>query len=285
MDDALARRFENERPRLHALAYRMLGSSAEAEDVVQESWLRLTSADSVDNLGGWLTTVVSRLCLDALRARRETPVSAVPDAAGDSAPEDEVLLAGEVGRALLVVLDRLAPPERVAFVLHDLFAVPFAAVGPILDRTPATAKKLASRARSRVRGEPAVPAAELAEHREVVTAFLSAARGGDMATLLTVLAPDVVRRTDPALLPPGAAAVLRGAAEVAEGTKLFAANARLAELALIDGDVGLVLAPAGRLAGVLRIEVRRGLLQAYEVVASSERLAGMEIALLFRGDV
>ncbi|WP_033295869.1 sigma-70 family RNA polymerase sigma factor [Amycolatopsis jejuensis] len=278
MDDALARRFEDERPRLHALAYRMLGSAAEAEDAVQEAWLRLVGTKSIGNLGGWLTTVVSRLCLDVLRARRETPVEQVPDTVAGHAPEDEVVLAGEVGRALLVVLDRLAPAERVAFVLHDLFSVPFDDVGPILDRTPATAKKLASRARLRVRGVPAVPEKELAEHREVVAAFLAAARGGDMATLLTVLAPDVVRHTDPALLPPGAAAVLRGADEVARGTALFAVRAQTAEIALIDGDIGLVLAPAGRLVGVLKIRVEAGLLQAYEVIVAPEQLARIDIA-------
>ena len=276
--DALARDFQNERPRLHALAYRMLGSSAEAEDTVQEAWLRLGRADGVGNLGGWLTTVVSRLCLDVLRARRETPVGDLPDAAGGREPEAEIVLAGEVGRALLVVLDRLAPAERVAFVLHDLFAVPFDTVGPILERTPATAKKLASRARQRVRGPEVSP--DAAASREAVAAFLAAARGGDLTTLLTVLAPDVVRRADPATLPPGAAAVLRGAQAVAEGTKLFAGRARLAEIALVDGKAGLVLAPAGRLAGVLTFEVRDGRITAYSVVVAPDALARTEISLL-----
>ncbi|GAA3565887.1 sigma-70 family RNA polymerase sigma factor [Amycolatopsis ultiminotia] len=278
--DRLARGFEAQRPRLHALAYRMLGSAAEAEDAVQEAWLRLGRAPEPGNLAGWLTTVVSRLCLDILRARRETPVEQIPETAARNAPEDEIVLAGEVGRALLVVLDRLAPAERIAFVLHDLFAVPFDAIGPILDRTPATAKKLASRARGRVRGTPAVPAADLARHQEVVTAFLAAARGGDLGTLLDVLAPEVVRHADPAALPPGVPAVLRGRADVARGTRTFAGRAAFAEPALIDGDAGLVLAPAGRLVGLLKIEVRAHRVVAYEVVAEPARLAASTIALL-----
>ncbi|MBB4683292.1 sigma-70 family RNA polymerase sigma factor [Amycolatopsis jiangsuensis] len=281
--DPLARRFEAERPRLHALAYRMLGSAAEAEDAVQEAWLRLGRASVPGNLAAWLTTVVSRLCLDVLRARRETPVAEIPetpDIAGSGSPEDEIVLAGEVGRALLVVLDRLGPAERAAFVLHDLFAMPFDEVGPILDRSPATAKKLASRARLRVRGTPSVPDADLTEHRAVVTAFLAAARGGDLAALLEVLAPDVVRYADPATLPPGVPAVLRGRAEVARGTTLFAGRAQLAEPALVNGDAGLVLAPGGRLAGVLKIQVRVGLVAAYEVVVDPRALAEMDIALL-----
>ncbi|WP_020660100.1 sigma-70 family RNA polymerase sigma factor [Amycolatopsis benzoatilytica] len=277
--DALASRFQEERPRLHALAYRMLGSAAEAEDAVQDAWLRLGRAGDVGNLGGWLTTVVSRLCLDVLRARREVPVEEIPDAAGGREPESEIVLAGEVGRALLVVLDRLAPAERVAFVLHDLFAVPFDAVGPILDRTPATAKKLASRARLRVRGPETAAAGQAAAQREAVVAFLAAARGGDLAKLLTILAPDVVRRADPATLPPGAVAVLRGAQAVAEGTKLFAGRARLAEMALVDGKAGLVLAPAGRLAGVLTFEVHDRRIAAYSVVVAPDVLARTEISL------
>ncbi|WP_326836118.1 sigma-70 family RNA polymerase sigma factor [Amycolatopsis rhabdoformis] len=278
----LAHRFEAERPRLRALARRMLGSAAEAEDAVQESWLRLVaapdSAAGIGNLAAWLTTVVSRICLDALRARRETPVEQVPDH-GVPGPEDDVALADEVGRALLVVLATLAPAERVAFVLHDLFSVPFDAVGPILDRTPATAKKLASRARLRVRGT-AVVDAEFAEHRAVVAAFLAAARGGDLAALLEVLAPDVVRHADAAALPPGAAAVLRGADAVARGTTAFADRARRAEPALIDGAVGLVLAPDGRLTGVLKVTVAAGRVAAYEVIADPERLAKVVVAVL-----
>ncbi|MFI5607025.1 sigma-70 family RNA polymerase sigma factor [Amycolatopsis sp. NPDC051903] len=279
MPETLAARFEAERPRLRALARRMLGSAAEAEDAVQESWLRLAAAPEPDNLAAWLTTVVSRICLDLLRARRETPTEHVPDR-GVAGPEDDVELADEVGRALLVVLATLEPAERVAFVLHDLFAVPFGAIGPILDRTPATTKKLASRARLRMRGTPALPAPELARDRQVVEAFLVAARGGDLAALLSLLAPDVVRHADAAALPPGAAAVLRGADAVARGTRVFARRAALAELALVDGAVGLVLAPAGRLAGALKVTVVAGRVTAYEVIADPDRLGKVEIALL-----
>ncbi|MEU4672310.1 sigma-70 family RNA polymerase sigma factor [Amycolatopsis sp. NPDC023774] len=278
MPETLAARFEAERPRLRALARRMLGSAAEAEDAVQESWLRLASASGIDHLAAWLTTVVSRICLDVLRARRETPVERVPDH-GVAGPEADVALADEVGRAMLVVLATLAPAERVAFVLHDLFSVPFDAVGPILDRTPATAKKLASRARLRVRGTP-VAASELGEHRQVVEAFLAAARGGDLAALLELLAPDVVRHADAAALPPGAAALLRGADAVARGTTAFAGRARLAEPALVDGTAGLVLAPYGRLTGVLKVTVTAGRISAYEVIADPDRLAKVAVAVL-----
>ncbi|HWD01355.1 MAG TPA: sigma-70 family RNA polymerase sigma factor [Amycolatopsis sp.] len=281
MTDSLAGRFEAERPRLRALARRMLGSAAEAEDAVQESWLRLAASGqdrAVDNLAAWLTTVVSRICLDVLRARRELP-GPVADRGVDG-PEDEVAMADEVGRALLVVLARLAPAERVAFVLHDLFAVPFDAIGPILGRTPATAKKLASRARLRVRGAPAQPAPGLARDRRIVAAFRDAARGGDLTTLLTLLAPDVVRHADPAALPPGAATLLRGADAVARGTRAFADRAARAELALVDGSPGLVLAPAGRLVGVLKVTVSAGRIAAYEVIAAPDRLAAVELAVL-----
>jgi RNA polymerase sigma factor (sigma-70 family) len=297
-DNALAQRFEAERPRLCALAHRLLGSAAEAEDAVQEAWLRLarqpgstgtagtsgttgtTGTTGIANLAAWLTTVVSRVCLDVLRARRETPVEQVPEHGVQAGPEDEVVRAGEVGRALLVVLAALPPAERVAFVLHDLFAVPFDAIAPIVDRTPVAAKKLASRARRRVRGTPAVPDADLARHAQVVVAFLAAARGGDLAELLRVLAPDVVRHADPAALPAGASTVLRGADAVARGTQFFGGRAALAEIALVDGRPGLVLAPGGRLTGVIRITVADDRVTAYEVVADPVRLAEVTVAML-----
>ncbi|WP_328610379.1 RNA polymerase subunit sigma-70 [Amycolatopsis sp. NBC_00345] len=297
-DKTLALRFEAERPRLRALAHRLLGSAAEAEDAVQEAWLRLgrqsgtsgitgvsgTAENSgtagIANLAAWLTTVVSRVCLDVLRARRETPVEQVPERGVQAGPEDEVVRAGEVGRALLVVLATLAPTERVAFVLHDLFAMPFDAIAPIVDRTPVAAKKLASRARLRVRGTPALPDADLARHTQVVEAFLAAARGGDLTELLRVLAPDVVRHADPAALPAGAPVVLRGADAVARGTRFFSGRAALAELALVDGRPGLVLAPDGRLTGVLRITVADSRVTAYEVIAGPDRLTGVTVAML-----
>ncbi|MEV7778159.1 sigma-70 family RNA polymerase sigma factor [Kitasatospora sp. NPDC088351] len=285
--EELAARFEGERGRLRAVAHRMLGSAAEAEDAVQEAWLRLGRADAaaVENLPGWLTTVVSRICLDLLRARavrREEPAGErLPDGAGeDGGPEEAALLAEEVGRALLVVLDRLGPAERVAFVLHDGFAVPFEQIAPIVGRTTVAAKKLASRARQRVRGPAAVPAAELAGHREVVEAFLAASRGGDLDALLAVLAPDVVRRADPAALPAGRAAVARGALVVAGETLVFGRRARFAAPALVNGDVGVVVAPGGRLRLVLLVTVERGRVAAYEVIADPERIARLDLALL-----
>ncbi|MEU1165660.1 sigma-70 family RNA polymerase sigma factor [Streptomyces sp. NPDC005921] len=283
--EELAAEFEARRGRLRAIAYRMLGSAGDAEDAVQEAWLRLSRAGGagVGNLGAWLTTVVSRICLDMLRARRELPYGEEPPeravAAGDG-PEEEAVLADSVGLALLVVLERLSPAERVAFVLHDLFAVPFERIAAITDRSLPAAKKLASRARHKVRGTSALPAAELDRHRGVVEAFLAAARGGDLGALLDVLAPDVVRRADPAVLPPGMATELRGARAVAEGTVLLRRRARFAVPALVDGRVGLVVAPRGRLLYVLRVSVEGDRVAAYEVVADPARLRGLELAVL-----
>ena len=281
--DELAERFEAERGRLRGLAYRLLGSAAEADDAVQEAWLRLNRVDSVDNLAAWLTTVVSRVCLDVLRARktrREDPFEVVPEPVADADPAGEVELADSVGRALLVVLAALGPAERIAFVLHDLFAVPFDRIGPVLDRTPVAAKKLASRARQRVRGTSALPPADLARHRRVVDAFLAAARGGDLAELMEVLAPDVVRRADAAALPVGAALETRGARAVAEETQVFGKRARFAETALVDGAVGVVVAPRGRLLLALAVTVEDERVAAYEVIAAPARLAALHITLL-----
>ncbi|MFF1785416.1 sigma-70 family RNA polymerase sigma factor [Kitasatospora sp. NPDC058243] len=294
-DEVLAARFEAERGRLRAVAQRMLGSTGEAEEAVQEAWLRLDRAgpDEVDNLPGWLTTVVSRICLDVLRARavrREEPTGdalpdGLPDPAADAGaegadPEREALLVDSVGRALLVVLDRLGPAERVAFVLHDGFAVPFEQIAPIVGRSPVAAKKLASRARQRVRGAAALPPERLAGHRRVVEAFLSAARGGDLAALLAVLAPDVVRRADPAALPAGRSLVARGAETVARETTVFGRRARFGAVALVDGVPGIVIAPGGRLRLVLRVAVEDGRVAGYEVVADPARLAALELAVL-----
>ncbi|WP_416873754.1 sigma-70 family RNA polymerase sigma factor [Kitasatospora sp. SC0581] len=285
--EAPEERFEAERGRLRAIAQRMLGSTGEAEDAVQEAWLRLvrTGPAEIDNLPGWLTTVVSRICLDLLRARaarREEPTDeALPEAAGGGPePEREALLVESVGRALLVVLDRLGPAERVAFVLHDGFAVPFDQIAPIVGRTPVAAKKLASRARQRVRGTAALPPEPLAGHRRVVEAFLAAARGGDLADLLAVLAPDVVRRADPAALPPGRALVARGAQAVARETTVFGRRARYGAVALVDGVPGILIAPDGRLRLVLRMAVADGRVAGYEVVADPARLAALDLAVL-----
>ncbi|MEV8441080.1 sigma-70 family RNA polymerase sigma factor [Actinosynnema sp. NPDC051121] len=283
MRDELADRFEAHRGHLRAVAHRMLGSLPEAEDAVQETWLRLrrVDADEVDNLAAWLRTVVSRVCLDVLRRRREVPVDQVPDApSADDGPETEAVLAESVGLALLVVLDTLAPAERVAFVLHDAFAVPFDRIAPIVGRSTATTKKLASRARQKVRGATALPDAELTRHRRVVDAFLTAARAGDFDALLAVLDPDVVRRADPAALPPGAPAEVRGAQAVAAETVVLTANARHAEPALVDGSVGIVVAPRGRLRFAITVTVRGDRIAAYEVVADPSRLRRLTLAAL-----
>ncbi|MGV9456220.1 sigma-70 family RNA polymerase sigma factor [Streptomyces sp. NPDC003635] len=286
-DERLARRFEAERGRLRAIAGRLLGSPDEAEDAVQEAWLRLvrTGDDGIDNLSAWLTTVVSRICLDMLRApsaRREEPFGVRPPErdADTGGPEDVAVLGDSVGLALLVVLDRLGPAERVAFVLHDLFGVPFDRIAPIVGRSRPAAKKLASRARLKVRGTPVVRGAELDRHRRVVEAFLAAARGGDVGALLDVLAPGVVRHADPAALPPGMASELRGARAVAEGTVLLRDRARWAAPALVDGRVGLVVAPRGRLLLALRVRVEGERIAGYEVIAAPERLRDVEVAVL-----
>ena len=289
--ERLAERFEEQRGQLRAVAYRMLGSPSEAEDAVQEAWPRLARIDTaeVDNLPAWLRTVVTRICFDMLRsraARREELTGALPDGATPagrrpaSAPDEQVVLADSVSRALLVVLDTLDPAERIAFVLHDMFGVPFGQIAPIVERTPATTKKLASRARQKVRGTPAVPPAQLAEQRDVVSAFLKAARNGDLAGVLNVLAPDVVRQADAAALPPGAAAVVRGAQAVAEGTMRLAARARLAELALVDGEVGAVVIIGGRLWIALTFTVEDGKITEYSVIADPARLRNLSLGVL-----
>lgn len=287
--EALAERFQAQCGHLQAVAYRMLGSLSEAEDAVQETWLRLERTDTggVQNLAAWLTTVVSRVCLDMLRsraARREDLAGhQVPEEIGNSAPggdpEQEAVLADETGRALLVVLDMLGPAERIAFVLHDMFTVPFDEIAPIVGRSPVTTKKLASRARQRVRGTPAVPSAELARSRRVVEAFLAASRAGDVDAVLAVLAPDVVRVGDRAALPAGRAAEVRGARAVAEEIVVFGRNARFAELALVDGAVGLLVAPRGRLVTALTFTVSGDQITGYELIADPARLRQLDLAV------
>jgi RNA polymerase sigma-70 factor (ECF subfamily) len=292
--DGLAERFQAQRGQLRAVAYRILGSLSEADDAVQEAWLRLDRVDAgdVDNLAGWLRTVVTRICLDMLRSRRsrreDLTGQQVPDQVSDLAqgshPEDEALLADSVSRALLVVLDTLDPAERIAFVLHDMFAVPFDQIAPIVERTPVATKKLASRARHKVQGTPTFPAAELARHRQVVSAFLAAARAGDLTAILAVLAPDVVRRADPAALPPGAAAEVRGARAVAEGTVVLARRSQLAELALVNGTVGVVMAPHGRLLLALTFTIEEDKIAEYDVIADPARLQQLDLAVLNQGE-
>ncbi|MEV5599790.1 sigma-70 family RNA polymerase sigma factor [Streptomyces sp. NPDC052496] len=288
--DGLAEDFETHRSRLRAVAQRMLGSHSEAEDAVQETWLRLarTEAGTVHNLGGWLTTTVSRICLDMLRARaarREDPAGhpapdESPDLATGRSPEHEAVLADSVGRALLVVLDRLGPAERVAFVLHDMFAVPFDEIAPVVDRSLAAAKQLASRARRKVRGAPALPGAELDRQRRVIETFLAAARAGDIGAVLAVLAPDVVRRADPAALPAGRPAEARGARAVSEEIVVFGRDAHVAEPVLIDGVVGIAVAPYGRLRLALTVTTARERITGYELIADPNRLRQLDLAVL-----
>jgi RNA polymerase sigma factor (sigma-70 family) len=285
--DWLAERFQAHRAHLRAVAYRLLGSPSEADDAVQEAWLRLDRADpaGIHNLGGWLTTVVARVCLDLLRARsarREQPLGAhLPDPTVDARdgvdPEREALLADSIGPALLVVLDTLAPAERVAFVLHDLFAVPFDDIAPIVGRSATAARQLASRARRRVQGAAAVPEADLARQRVVVEAFLAAARGGDFEGLLAVLDPEVVVRADRAAARAGATREVRGAAAVAD---TFSGRARLARPALVDGAAGAVWAPGGRPRVVFGFTIRGGRIVAIDILADPERLRRLDLTVL-----
>ncbi|SED07748.1 MULTISPECIES: sigma-70 family RNA polymerase sigma factor [Streptomyces] len=275
-NDFLARRFEAHRGHLRAVAYRMLGSAAEAEDAVQEAWLRLSRAGAgeVENLGGWLTTVVGRVCLDVLRSRRtrgEQPLESWrPGPSAEPDPAQDALLADSVGAALLVVLDTLGPAERLAFVLHDLFGVPFEEVGRIVGRSPAAARQLASRARRRVRGA-AAPEADLGRQRAVVDAFLAAARGGDFAGLLAVLDPDVVAR--------GETGTTAGAAQVAANAARFAAPAAVARPVLVDGATGLVARGAdGAVERVLTFTFSAaGRILAIDVITGPERLAALDL--------
>jgi RNA polymerase sigma factor (sigma-70 family) len=281
----LAEQFQAHRARLRSVAYRILGSTDEADDAVQEAWLRLqrTGATDVDNLGGWLTTVVGRVCLDVLRrrsARREEPLELhLSDAEGGPDPEREAVLADSVGLALLVVLDRLTPPERLAFVLHDLFAVPFDDVATVLDRSPAAARQLASRARRRVQGAApdAAGASDAGRRQAVVQAFLAAAREGDFAGLLAVLDPDVVLRADAAVPDLGGLERLSGDDAVA---RAFLGKAQAARAALLDGAAGAVFVSDGRLRGALEFVVSGGRIVAVEVVSDPAVLAALDVVLL-----
>ena len=289
--DFLAEQFEEYRAHLRAVAYRMLGSLSEADDAVQEAWLRLSRSGTsgVENLGGWLTTVVGRVCLDMLRSRRsrrEEPLgeplgARFPDPIvgrqGGTDPEHEALLADSVGLALLVVLETLTPAERVAFVLHDMFGVPFEEIAPIVDRSPTAARQLASRARRRVQGATNVPDADLTRQREVVDAFLAAARGGDFEALLAVLDPDVMLRADPAAVRLGTSHEIRGAAVVAQN---FSGRARAARPALVNGTVGAVWAPGGRPRAVLGFTITRGKIVEIDAIADPERLSQLDLTFL-----
>jgi RNA polymerase sigma factor (sigma-70 family) len=292
--DLLARQFDSQRAHLRAVALRMLGSAHQADDAVQEAWLRLSRADTsaVGNLGGWLTTVVSRVCLDMLRARerrQEVPAEAAPEEPGGASPEDEVLLADSVGLALLVVLDTLEPAERLAFVLHDCFAVPFTEIAPIVGRTPVAARQLASRARRRVRFDPAVPGTPAADQRRLVAAFLAAARHGDFAGLLALLDPDVVLRADAVAVEMAAARASAGAPELHEEIRgvdavaqVFAGGARAARLCLVDGLAGAVVSAGGRPIAVFVFTVRAARVAGIDLVSDPETLRSLDLQPLPR---
>lgn len=283
MDEAgLAVRFEEQRPRLRAVAYRMLGSHAEADDAVQNAWLRLSGADTAEvaNLAGWLTTVVSRECLHMLRARRnrreepQTDTTAVPSTGGHDVgdPEAEALLADSIGPALMVVLDSLAPAERLAFVLHDVFAVPFDEIAAILGRSPAATRQLTSRARRRVVGATPPRQADLVRQRQVVQAFLAALRHGDFDGLLAVLDPDVVLRD-------GDAGPVRGARAVGARALVFSRSARFVRPALVDGTVGLAIVPQGRLIGALGFTFDHDQITVIEMIGDPGRLRHVGLLL------
>jgi RNA polymerase sigma factor (sigma-70 family) len=286
--DYLAERFEENRTHLRAVAYRMLGSVGEVDDAVQEAWLRLSRADTagIDNLGGWLTTVVARVCLDILRSRKSrreepfSPEAPEPVATGTtgSSPEHDALLADSVGLALLVVLDRLEPAERLAFVLHDMFAVPFEEIAPIVGRSAEAARQLASRARRRVRGG-AAPDPDLVGQRKVVEAFVAALRAGDFEGLLAVLDPDLVVRADMPV-PSGAPTEIRGAAVWAKGAVAYGHMARLTQPALVDGTIGVVVAPHGRLVRALRFTIANGKITEIEVIGNPARLGELDVSII-----
>jgi RNA polymerase sigma factor (sigma-70 family) len=298
-DERLAERFEGHRAGLRAVAYRMLGSTGEADDAVQEAWLRLSrsGAGGVENLGGWLTTVVARVCLNMLRSRRsrrEEPLEGplgepldarVPDPivgrADGSDPEQEALLADGVGLALLVVLETLTPAERLAFVLHDTFGVPFAEIAPIVGRSPAAARQLASRARNRVRGAAPSPETDLAHQREVVDAFLAASRGGDFDALLAVLDPEVVLRADNGAA--GASRLVRGARAVANQALAYSRLAPFSRPALVNGAPGTVTAPGGVPRAIMGFTVAGGKIVEIDILADPERLGRLDLRAVLEG--
>ena len=287
--DYLAEQFEAHRGRLRAVAYRMLGSVSEAEDAVQDAWLRVgrAGADDVDNLGGWLTTIVARVCLDMLRARRSRreqpfgphvpePIVSPEDGVD---PEHEALLADSVGLALLVVLETLAPAERLAFVLHDMFAVPFDEIAPVVGRSPAAARQLASRARRRVRGAAPAPDADLSRQREVVSAFLAAARDGDFEALVALLHPDVVLRVDRGAPAAGLPSEFRGAPAVAAQARTFAPLARFARPALVNGAAGFVVGrPRSPPLAVAGFTVAGGRVVEIDLLADRERVRDLDLS-------
>jgi RNA polymerase sigma factor (sigma-70 family) len=284
-DVELVREFERHRARLRAIAHRVLGSQADADDAVQETWLRLSRTDTatIENLGGWLTTVVSRVCLNVLRARaarREDLVDQIPDPVVTAVDDPQVAaeLADGVGIALLVVLETLSPSERVSFVLHDLFAVPFDEIAALLDRTPEAARQLASRARRRVRGGTARAGADRGRRQEIVDAFLAAAREGDFRRLLVLLDPDVVRRAD---IGPGAVDIVRGAERVAAQARRFGRDTDLDQRrALVNGAPGIVTLRNGRPFSIMAFEIAGDRIVAIDILADRERLAALDLTAI-----
>jgi RNA polymerase sigma factor (sigma-70 family) len=287
----LAEQFEQNRGHLRAVAYRMLGSTTEADDAVQEAWLKLSRTDSssIENMGAWLTTVLARVCLDMLRARssrREDSLEAgafEPISGGSPAsnPEREALLADSIGLAVMVVLDKLAPAERLAFVLHDMFGVSFDEIAKIVRKSPEAARQLASRARRRVQGTDVASAANISKQRKVVDAFLTALRTGDYQGLLTVLDPDVVVRIDKfAAAQPGQAREIHGAENWARGAVAFSHMAESIEPMLVDGAIGLIWAPQGKLQRALRFTIVNDRISEAEIIGDPERLGNLDLALV-----
>jgi RNA polymerase sigma-70 factor (ECF subfamily) len=285
--DLMIERFEQQRPKLRAVAYRMLGSTSEADDALQEAWLRVSRADSsgIDNPDGWLTTVTARVCLNMLRSRRtrrEEPLEArVPDPVVTREtydPSDEIVLADSVGLALLVVLETLDPAERLAFVLHDMFAVPFDEIAPMVERSPEATRQLASRARRRVHGAEPPPDADPPRQREVVDAFFAAARGGDFEALISVLDPDVVLRSDGGPKRAAASAVVRGAENVASRVVAFALPRAQLRPVRVNGEVGVVVIVNGRVLSILGFTVRNGRIVAIDALADPDRLRDLDLS-------
>jgi RNA polymerase sigma factor (sigma-70 family) len=292
-NEFLAKRFEEHRSHLRAVAYRMLGSLSEADDAVQEAWLRLSRSETsgIENLGGWLTTVVGRVCLDMLRSRTSRRVVPLGEPLGTRVPEPlvsraegidpehEALLADSVGLALLVVLQTLSPAERLAFVLHDMFSVPFEEIAPVVGRSPTAARQLASRARRRVQGEAHLPDADLATQREVVDAFLAASRDGDFDTLLAVLDSDVVLRMDGGAVRAGLSREIRGARAVSEQTLTFSRLSPFVRPALVNGAAGVVVAPRGRPFSVMGFTIRGGKIVEIDILADPARLSRLDVSV------
>jgi len=286
-DSWLAARFEESRPHLRVVAYRLLGSREEADDALQESWIKLSRSDpgKVENLTGWLTTIVARVCLDMLRSRKarpEEPAGAqIPESLTSpdepTLPEQQALIADSIGSAMLVVLDTLSPPERVAFVLHDIFGVSFEEIAPIIGKTTAASRQLGSRARRRVQGTGHPPSASTSRQRAVVDAFLLASRSGNFEALLALLDPDVVLRSDATAIAAGRPAQIRGAHEVAQ---MFSGRARGAQPTLIDGEAGLVWAPGGQPRVVFALDIDGDVITRIDVIADPGHLAGLELEIL-----